>query len=195
MRCALAVRPCKLTPRFDVLASESSGDFVVRLLDKLSEVKLYAVTYKVIEKDGSIRWSTLAALQLEGVLWQEGMTVPLFARELAESRKRARSSGRMTRLHLELERPLAWVAREEGEEDAAELAEGPEALADQAPQRRLGWALTAPSLLRMVLQRPSLLPAWRSRVKSMASAVPRHPQSSYTAPFFSSSPTTSTSST
>ena len=84
----------------------------------------------------------------------------------------------MARLQLELERPLAGVAREEGEEDAAKLAEGPEALADQAPQRRLGWALTAPSWLRLVLQRPLLLPARRARAKLMASAAPRHKQSS-----------------
>lgn len=84
----------------------------------------------------------------------------------------------MTRLQLERERPLAWAAREEGEEDAAELADGPEALADQAPQRRLVWALTAPSWLRLVLQRPLLLPARRARVKLMASAAPRHTQSS-----------------
>ena len=68
----LAVRPCRLTPRFDVLASESSGDVVVKLLDELSEVSLYAVTYTVIEKAGSNRWSAPTALQLEGVLRQEG---------------------------------------------------------------------------------------------------------------------------
>lgn len=103
----LAVRPCKLTPRFIVLASETSGDFVVKLLDELSEVSLYAVTYEVIEKDGSIRWSRLTALQLQGVLWQEGMTVPLFSRELTERRKRDRAA-RLS--HLRQDDPLAAVA-------------------------------------------------------------------------------------
>lgn len=92
----VADRRCRVPSRHHCLDCQTSDEFIERLCNDMSELHLSKAEYKVIEKDGSNRWSRITAISPVGCLWMFGQKAPLFAgRARASGRQVARASERL----------------------------------------------------------------------------------------------------
>lgn len=77
----------KVSDEFQSIAIDTSGAWALHLAQKFSSLELYTLTYNVCWVDGSLRWSKVASMQKEGLLYEPGMRTALLATTLAERRR------------------------------------------------------------------------------------------------------------
>lgn len=77
---------------------KTSGAWVASLTERFSKMDLYSLEYNLIWRDGSLNWSSVSAMRLEGPLIGPGVKEPLLATMLAARRR----SDRMARASIGL---------------------------------------------------------------------------------------------
>lgn len=100
---------CLVSDKFSCLAVQPSGVWVQGLVDKYSSLVLCSLRYQATWRDGTLKWSEVTGIEVQGVLWEPGLRAPLLSGALAERRrcKRLATAG----LGLHSGDPLAETAR------------------------------------------------------------------------------------